>query len=299
MQNKEVLHKCTGIIYRIYPVKQGINGCYIGQTRGSIKQRWQQHLNAAKHMNTNIGRAIHYYGQQNFRIQKIADAISCEQLNILERLYIRLYNSLQPGGFNLSKGGQTNIEHTSGKPVIHYQTGICYRNSVQASQATGCLSSDIRAVASKLIKSSKGNHFYWKYTPVQSYIPFWNTPDLTGPKKVLNVQTGEIFNSQKEAGIKYGIAKGSISKMVKGEIAYIRNCPYLFVSSQLPFSQVQRRRLQFQQVIKKHRNFKRVKHIPTNQTYMSMTQAARSHGIEVWKLKSKLLNPKNMQWILL
>ena len=63
-----------------------------------------------------IHKAIRKYGEENFSINQL-EAIECEfredlleQLNILEKFYIKEYNTLKPNGYNLTQGGEQRSE---------------------------------------------------------------------------------------------------------------------------------------------------------------------------------------------
>lgn len=220
--------KPVGFIYRIYCTLQYCSKSYIVQTRHSIQKRFAQHCCPGAKRKTYIDRAIAYLGKQHFCIEQLAEAQTLQQLNKLQIQYIEKYGSLFPGGFNISKGGTVPQFTYSGKPVVHYQTGIVYRNSQQAAQATGCNASDIRSIANKRIKSTKGNHFYWQFTALQAYLDFWNTPDKNGPKRIINVSTGQVFQSQIAVCRKYNLTKSQVSRMCLGKTASLKSCPYVF-----------------------------------------------------------------------
>jgi group I intron endonuclease len=89
----------------IYKIKNKINEkIYIGQTKGSIQDRFNQHCNNIP-TDSAITAAIRKYGKENFQIEEIAKADNQEQLDVLEKTYIQLTNSLAPNGYNLKTGG--------------------------------------------------------------------------------------------------------------------------------------------------------------------------------------------------
>ena len=98
---------------RIYIIKNTINSkVYIGQTKVSIKLRFQNHLSAArKGKDYVIGKAIRKYGEDKFYIELIEEC-PVEKLNEREIYWISFYNaSNYKYGYNMSKGG--NVTRTT------------------------------------------------------------------------------------------------------------------------------------------------------------------------------------------
>lgn len=105
--NKYLLYKF------IFPNKK----IYIGQTKQSFSRRLAQH----KHNSINekrieynflINKAIRKYGWDNFTKEVILDKIAEDEIDNLERQYIKDCNTLTPNGYNLSLGGNKNKTHS-------------------------------------------------------------------------------------------------------------------------------------------------------------------------------------------
>lgn len=99
--------KCYGYLYLI---TNSINGKkYVGQTMRAVDVRWEGHVKSAhqkKELNEqSLAFAILKYGPENFCIEKIDDAHSHDELNKLERYWIKTHKTLYPDGYNLSRGG--------------------------------------------------------------------------------------------------------------------------------------------------------------------------------------------------
>lgn len=77
----------------IYLITNLINGkVYVGKTTGTLENRWKQHVEAAsRNIDTHLYRAIRKYGAENFKIESLY--YGDENLNELERYYIKQYNS--------------------------------------------------------------------------------------------------------------------------------------------------------------------------------------------------------------
>jgi group I intron endonuclease len=91
----------------IYKVENKINGkVYIGKTVLNIEKRKIKHLNDAKNRNTNMRFhiALRKYGADNFEWTVIREANSKEELNQLEKEYIKYYKENYEV-YNVSLGG--------------------------------------------------------------------------------------------------------------------------------------------------------------------------------------------------
>ena len=96
-----------GVVLLVYIVVNQINGkFYVGQTSKTLDKRWAYHLKSARlGSSAPIHSAIRKYGEQNFSVYRISDAVSPEQLDALEKYFIEKYQSLVPHGYNRSLGG--------------------------------------------------------------------------------------------------------------------------------------------------------------------------------------------------
>ena len=84
----------------IYILENKINGkCYVGKTIQPFNKRLRRHLKDEQI----IDKSIRKYGMENFKIT----TMNCfnEYLNWMEKEWIKEINSLNPNGYNLTKGG--------------------------------------------------------------------------------------------------------------------------------------------------------------------------------------------------
>lgn len=98
---------------RIYIIRNIVNDkVYIGQTKVSLKLRFQNHLSAArKGKDYIIGKAIRKYGEEKFYIELLEEC-TIEELNEREKYWISYFNSTNNKfGYNISIGG--NIIRTT------------------------------------------------------------------------------------------------------------------------------------------------------------------------------------------
>lgn len=92
----------------IYIIRNTVNNkVYIGQTKNTIKQRWQEHVRHARYGDQVINRAMRKYGIDKFYIETL-EICTVDVLDYREMFYIDLYNSTdKTKGYNVSIGGKT------------------------------------------------------------------------------------------------------------------------------------------------------------------------------------------------
>ena len=93
-----------GIIYKLTSPSGKI---YIGQTTRSFQQRLKEHITQSGCVILSF--ALKKYGFENFEKEIL---ITCDDdlLNIKEIEYIKLFNSLEPNGYNIRTGGSAGKE---------------------------------------------------------------------------------------------------------------------------------------------------------------------------------------------
>lgn len=93
-----------GIIYKI--TNKVNNKLYIGLTTMILKDRWACHKSEASANNPRLlYKAIRKYGENNFIIEEIDNAINQIELEQKEIYYIKQLNCITPIGYNLTIGG--------------------------------------------------------------------------------------------------------------------------------------------------------------------------------------------------
>lgn len=101
----------------IYTIINKINGkMYIGQTKRDLNLRWNEHTCECKSGNRHLKNALSKYGKQNFVIIKLCYANSQNELDILEKSWIKFFDTADKNnGYNKNIGGNGNngFAHTS------------------------------------------------------------------------------------------------------------------------------------------------------------------------------------------
>jgi hypothetical protein len=98
--------------------------------------------------------------------------------------------------------------------VICINTGIIYDSANQAAREMNLSSGSIRRVCKGLRKSHKDFFFSYFEEGKEYFMPERAKNGLK--KKVVNIDTGEIFNSLEEASKKYNLRRGSLSNHLNG-----------------------------------------------------------------------------------
>jgi len=104
-------------IYKITHIESG--RIYIGQTIGTIENRWKDHCKGYKQPTSHLHRAIQKYGVDSFKVEQVATALTLDELNNLEEKYITEYDCLSPKGYNILRGGNNRRLHAETKQKIH------------------------------------------------------------------------------------------------------------------------------------------------------------------------------------
>lgn len=109
----------------IYKITNNINGkIYIGQTRVTEPQRWQQHVWHAYNDSDNdsllLCKAIKKYGKENFTRTIIEECDNCF-LNEREKYWINYFNATNHDiGYNVAEGGYGHTKYSNKEIVKAY-----------------------------------------------------------------------------------------------------------------------------------------------------------------------------------
>ena len=206
---------------RIYCIFTNFNDkVYIGQTTKTIEKRLQEHFRISKYSDYYIHRAIIKYGKENFFIKEIDISYNKEELNEKEKKYILEYNSfISEKGYNLTMGGEGNIpnEETHQKMKGENNPMFGRHHSDETKKLIG--------------ESKKGEKNYWfgkhpsektrkKLSEWQkgekSYWYGKTGKDNPHSKKVICMETGEIFDAITNVERKYGYHRSGVSRCCIG-----------------------------------------------------------------------------------
>lgn len=198
----------------IYCIENTANGKkYIGQAV-DIKSRWRTHkceLRLGKHVNKHLQRAWKKYGESSFKFSVIEIA-PVEKLDSLEIAWIKNLNTFKDG-YNLTPGGggQTGrfLTDEQKKHLSEINMGDKNPNyGLKRSEETRKRMSEAMAGRKKGPMPYSHKHAISVGNKGKKR-PWFN-------KKVILVETGEVFSSLSEAATKNGIDISDISKVCRG-----------------------------------------------------------------------------------
>lgn len=189
----------------IYKITNNINGkIYIGQTTRSLEERLSEHKRKRKPL---ISKALRKYGIENFSIEIIYEASTIDELNKKEFEFIRKYNCITPNGYNQCEGGGNTIGYNHTKEAKERMSKA--KSKIYTGENNPMYGKHHSDEAKKKMSEKRKNRKLtdeWKKKIGDSC-----------KKKVINIDTGEIFNSIKEAAEYYNLKDTHISRVCKGK----------------------------------------------------------------------------------
>lgn len=202
----------------IYKITNKVNGkAYIGQSI-NIERRFREHKYISSETNQSLVRAYKKYGRENFEFE-VLEECTLDNLNEREIFYI---NTLKPQ-YNRTSGGDGSPKH-----IISEETRKILSKKAKE-QWERLPEEDKQRIIKHNLKKPKIGHLVSKETREklrqhnlgkkqsketiekrkQTFIEKRKNGYVQNnekhKKKVICIETGEIFNSLKEAGIKYNL----------------------------------------------------------------------------------------------
>lgn len=170
------------------------NKVYIGITTNTLAHRKAIHKRDSKSMNTYFYRAINKYGFNAFKWEIIDTASSLEELMEKEVYWIAKYGSFndKTKGYNSTSGGGSNYEITDEERQARSKRAKGKNNpmyGVESPMKGKKFTEEHKRKISEALKNAYRPHVIGANNPAS--------------RRVLNVDTGEEFNTIKEAREKY------------------------------------------------------------------------------------------------
>lgn len=218
----------------IYKTTNLINGkCYIGKSEKDFNENY---LGSG----VLLQKAIKKYGKSNFKVEKIKDCETIEELNESEKFYVNVYKN---NSYNLAEGGTGGwtTKHFSNEDLIKYKENLSNSQKGRIVDET---------TKQKISMSNKGKFFGDKKTISQKIKEMWKDPNSiynsteyrenlskAGKNRVWSEETkkkisdsrrggdnpaaikirvgDEIFETRRECANRFGISETAVTKRCK------------------------------------------------------------------------------------
>ena len=208
----------------IYKATNKINQkSYIGKTTKPFDVRKKRHISNIKTKTKKhyaFYNALRKYGVDNFEWAVIDTATTEDELNLKEKYWISFYNSKAPNGYNLSDGGegQSGFKHSeeTKKKISENQKGRTSPNKGKkfSEEHKRKLSEAKKGKSTKAIFTDEVKEIL-RQQKIGDKNPMYGKKPANS-KKIINLDTMEIYNDMHEAMNKTGIAYQNISKVCRG-----------------------------------------------------------------------------------
>jgi len=223
--------KKYGIIYKILNLLNG--KIYIGQTIFSAEYRWNAHCSNKTGTCKHLYRAILKYKKESFEVIEIDSADSKEELDYMEKYWIKFYDSTNyEKGYNISIGGkgpqftrQNKIERA--KYFIKcIESGEIFVSTVDAARVKGITRAGITRCLTK--KSMTAGGLHWEIinknnvdnNSIIHCDRMINDIKKTNVRGVRCIETGEIFESTTKAATSLGLKVPSFYAIIRDKKKY-------------------------------------------------------------------------------
>lgn len=183
----------------VYKLTNKTNGkAYIGQTRVSLETRLRQHMRSNSYCLA-LARALKKHGLASFQVEVLRECLSLEELNEYEALLMKKHKTLAPNGYNLMIPGSVRIlSEETRKKLSNAGKGRVFdeptrrKISISNSGRQVSVQSRLKMSIAKLGSASPKR------------------------KQVLDLSTGIMWSSCKEAAKAIGMTQGSLSRILSG-----------------------------------------------------------------------------------
>lgn len=201
------------LIYKHTSMKSGKS--YVGMTSQTMETRWKQHISAAKHGDSKyFARAISLYGEDNWDHEVLVENIDTfEEACALEKYYIKKLDTFE-NGYNLTiGGGGVSIELPN---FIFYNPELGKIEECTLPELS--LKYDLHQGYLRYVTQDKAKHtngwFLWKGSNADYFID----PIYSFEHK----EHGVITDTLKNIAEKYGVSKGNLCMVAKGQRNYAK-----------------------------------------------------------------------------
>ena len=211
------------------------NKKYIGITGQNPPERRWRNDGSGYSQSGYFRNAINKYGWENFTHEILISELTFEEACELEKYYIKFYGTKTPNGYNLTDGGEGTVgwkpteDFRNKQSIIHkkqWEDEDYRRRNVAIRQDENGVykSQEFRNKISQLVKGEKNPNYqnYWtdeqknKLREKQKQNPIYKNENNPNAKRVMCIETGEVFDCIKYAREKYQIkSEGSMTVALK------------------------------------------------------------------------------------
>lgn len=213
---------------------------YIGMTCQKLKRRFG--CNGYKYQGCRkFYSAIKKYGWENFTHDILLENLTFKEACLFEKFFIKCYKSNTIEGYNIDNGG-------------------CYSDKISDEHRMQL------SISHKGIKMSEKTKQKLRIAMKDRY--GIKNPMFNKGKKIICLETGEIFNSIKNAGEKYKIDTSSISAVCKGKRKSCKDLHFCYLQNYSPDIKYELTRVK-----------RRVICITTGEIFESISEATKSKKV--------------------
>lgn len=204
---------------------------YIGMTSKQPEDRWQKGNGYAEH--TKFGKAILKYGWDNFSHEILEKNIqTLEEAKVREQYYIALFDSYR-NGYNSTLGGDCIATDLVPKRQIYcFETKEVFESTVRAAEAFNTHHSTVsRACRTGIML--QGKHLAYLDEIDDNWQPRADgRTNISKMRPILCHETGQVFQSVREASRQLNIAASLISRCCNKKIKSTHGYHFDFIEQE-------------------------------------------------------------------
>lgn len=212
-------------MYSLYCFTNTINSKrYVGIT-SNIKRRYNQHKSGRNRCPV-FSSAIKKYGFENFEFVVIKENLTCEEAKLLEKEFIKNFNSMVPNGYNRTEGGDASVKHDEESKRKISESNKNYllnyphvRTGTKHSEETKKLMSKLASARTN--RPCGADHWNYGKKAKDSTVEKMKINNKLGgnpfAKKVIDLNTSIVYSCINEAKSVYGISHSFISMICSGK----------------------------------------------------------------------------------
>lgn len=208
----------------VYRITNKLNGkCYIGQTVRPLKLRIYHHLYRKESL---VSKAILKYGMENFDIEILEVLGDKAELDECEKFWIAEMGCIAPKGYNLTAGGEGVHGYKAPDTTRALQSELkkeLYKDKSKHPRAGKPHTEETKRTIADKKKGTTSPRKGHKMTPEERKKASESKMGM-GRVPVINLDTGEVFDSVGLAAEKYGVMASNITKVCTGKYKKSAGC---------------------------------------------------------------------------